>query len=216
MLNHDQIYPIILPSHNQFTTNIIFEAHHATFHGSFKLTFAYIRNKFHIMRAKDRINCHIRHCVICIRFAKNQQNQLMGSLPFPRVNQSKPFLFTGVDYAGPMLIRNKNSQGSKTSKAYIAVFVCLCTKALHIELVSNLTSEAFLAALRRFVARRGRCQTLFSDCGTNFKGASKILQNECHTAQKSWKNQLQTDLSTLGIKWKLILLLLPFWWFVGS
>lgn len=202
VLSYDQKYPIILPSHHQFTTNLIYEAHNATLHGSFKLTFAYIRNKFHIIRAKDRINFYIRRCINCIRHAKDQQNQLMGSLPFPRVNQSKPFLFTGVDYAGPMLIRNKFSKGSKTSKAYISIFVCLCTKAIHIELVSDLTSAAFLSALRRFIARRGRCQTLFSDCGTNFKGASKILQNECHEAQKCWNNELQPQLSEFGISWQ--------------
>lgn len=104
-----------------------------------------------------------------------------------------------MDYAGPMIIRNKFS---KTSKAYIAIFICLCTKAIHIELVSDLTSNAFLAALRRLVYRRGRCQVMHSDCGTNFKGASKILLNECHEAQKTWKNELQPKLKDLGISWE--------------
>ncbi|XP_074026222.1 uncharacterized protein [Leptinotarsa decemlineata] len=67
-------------------------------------------------------------------------------------------------------------RGSKTIKAYICLFVCLATKAIHIELASNLSSDAFLAALRRFVARRGRCSSISSDCGTNFIGACSQLK----------------------------------------
>lgn len=60
-------------------------------------------------------------------------------------------------------------------KAYVCIFVCTATKAVHIELVSDLTTEAFLACLRRFIARRGRCSLILSDCGTNFVGANRLL-----------------------------------------
>jgi len=76
---------------------------------------------------------------------------------------SYPFLNTGIDYAGPYYIKCSKSRGQKTYKGYIAVFVCMATKAIHLEVVSDLTSDAFLAAIRRFIARRGKCAAIYSD-----------------------------------------------------
>ncbi|XP_011858174.1 PREDICTED: uncharacterized protein LOC105555739 [Vollenhovia emeryi] len=100
----------------------------------------------------------------------------MGNLPSPRVTPARPFLNTGVDYAGPVWLRTSKGRGHRASKAFIAVFVCLSTRAVHLDVVSDYTAEAFLAALRRFVARRGLCQALYSDCGTNFVGADSQLK----------------------------------------
>ncbi|XP_044764471.1 uncharacterized protein LOC123321032 [Coccinella septempunctata] len=78
-------------------------------------------------------------------------------------------------------------RGAKVLKAYLCLFVCFTTKALHLELVSDLSSEAFLAALKRFIARRGRCNRLFSDGGTNFKGAQRELLNNMKYAAEAEK-----------------------------
>ena len=84
----------------------------------------------------------------------------MGELPPARVQPSRPFLTTGVDYAGPIQLRVGTTRSKIITKGcYIAIFVCFATKAVHIEVVSSLTTEAFLAALRRFIARRGKTQT---------------------------------------------------------
>lgn len=99
----------------------------------------------------------------------------MGDLPVLRVSQLKPFSCVGVDYGGPFPITLSKRRGSKTQKAYLCLFICFATKAIHVEIASDLTSETFLAALRRFIARRGRCSRIFSDCGTNFVGAHKEL-----------------------------------------
>ncbi|GFY15734.1 uncharacterized protein TNCV_1283791 [Trichonephila clavipes] len=85
--------------------------------------------------------------------------QSMGDLPTHRVTPSKPFSVCGVDYAGPINILRYRGRGAKTTKGYIALFVCFVTKALHLELVSDLTSEAFIASLKRFCARRGALST---------------------------------------------------------
>jgi len=77
----------------------------------------------------------------------------MGELPSARVQPSRPFLNTGVDYAGPVSLRVGTPRSKTTIKGYIAIFVCFATKAIHIEAVTSLTAEAFLAALRRFIAR---------------------------------------------------------------
>lgn len=100
---------------------------------------------------------------------------MMGDLPVARVSECKAFLNTGVDYAGPFNITISKRRGVKSQKAYLCLFVCLATKALHLELASDLSTPVFLAALRRFVARRGTVNTIYCDQGTNFIGASNSL-----------------------------------------
>ena len=79
----------------------------------------------------------------------------MGNLLEVRLTPGKPFQASGVDYAGPYNILKSKGQGSKTYKGYIAVFICLKTKAVHIELVSGYSSQDFIAAFIRFTSIRG-------------------------------------------------------------
>ena len=102
---------------------------------------------------------------------------LMGKLPATRVSPSPPFTTTGIDYAGPLLLKRGYTRKPQIVKAYLAVFVCLSTKAVHLEVVSDLTTEAFLAALRRFISERGRPQAIHTDNGSNFIGAKNDLQD---------------------------------------
>ncbi|XP_044757058.1 uncharacterized protein LOC123315434 [Coccinella septempunctata] len=99
----------------------------------------------------------------------------MGDLPPSRVSRLKPFSHTGVDFAGPFKVTMSKHRGIRASKAYLCLFVCFATKAVHLELASDLTMNTFLAALKRFIARRGRCSNLYSDCGTNFVAAHRYL-----------------------------------------
>ncbi|XP_031359032.1 uncharacterized protein LOC116182630 [Photinus pyralis] len=101
----------------------------------------------------------------------------MGDLPSLRVSKLKAFSCVGLDYAGPFKITMGKYRGAKSYKGYICIFVCFATKCIHLELSSDLTSETFIASLRRFIARRGRCSVIHCDCGTNFVGANRqILQ----------------------------------------
>ncbi|XP_030763202.1 uncharacterized protein LOC115887829 [Sitophilus oryzae] len=118
------------------------------------------------------------------------QPPIMGDIPAVRLSQVKPFSEVGCDYGGPFSLLRYRARGAKSCKAYICLFVCMATKALHLELVSDLSSETFLGALRRFISRRGRCNHIYSDCGTNFVGASRELINMLKSAaeqeQISW------------------------------
>lgn len=96
----------------------------------------------------------------------------MGNLPNPRVLPSKPFSHSGVHYAGPFHLTLSKTRGAKTYKVYVCLFIYLSTKAIHIELVSDLTAEAFLSASRRFVARRGSTYT-----ATTVVIFSKLIKN---------------------------------------
>lgn len=201
-VSYNQKHPIILPSHSQVTTNLIHLAHHATLHGTNSLTASYLRFKFHILRCADRIKILLRSCPKCIRLAKERHEQLMGSLPTNRVNPHRPFLCTGVDYAGPFTVKAYKGRCNKFLKSYVALFVCFTTKAIHLELVSELTATAFYAAFRRFVSRRGNCQTLHSDCGTNFVKGNKLMMEEVYKAEKTWKSELAIDFQAMGTKWE--------------
>lgn len=112
----------------------------------------------------------------------------MEQLPPERLTPSRPFLNSGVDYTGPLQIKNWRGRNSRIYKAWISLFVCLSTSAVHIELVTDCTTDAFIAAYKRFTARRGICATLTSDCGTNFKGADVELQNLFSTSSKEQGN----------------------------
>lgn len=78
--------------------------------------------------------------------------------------------------------------------------MCFSTKSIYLELVSELTATAFIAAFRRFVNRRGRCEKLYSDRGTNFVKGDKLLTNEIHRAQLTWKTDLEIDFAAMGTK----------------
>jgi len=129
----------------------------------------------------------------------------MGELASARVQPSRPFLNTGVDYARPISLRIGTPHSKTIVKGYVAIFVCFATKAIHIEVVTSLTTEAFLAALRCFIARQGRPRTIHSDNGTNFQGAA----NELHAVYKmlhstSQVATIQDFLAAEGREWNFI------------
>lgn len=93
------------------------------------------------------------------------------------VRHSSPFLHSGVDYAGPFEVKARGGRCKIIEKKYVAVFVCMATKAVHLELVDDLSIAAFIAAFPRFTGVRGSCTHLWSDNGTCFIGAEKELAN---------------------------------------
>lgn len=90
----------------------------------------------------------------CVRERAAVPSQLMGDLPAVRVTPARPFSHTGIDYAGPLLVRVAPGRGYRTQKCYIALFVCLAIRVIHLELVTDCSTAEFLAAFDRFTARR--------------------------------------------------------------
>ncbi|KAL9873081.1 uncharacterized protein ACN427_014056 [Glossina fuscipes fuscipes] len=125
----------------------------------------------------------------------------MGDLPDLRVQESRPFNVVGVDFCGPFEIYY-GKRGIVSTKGYISVFICFCTKAIHLELVEDLAAQPFLAALRRFIGRRGLCSTIYSDNATNFIDAKK----ELHELYKMFKSTdiILNECASHGIIWKTI------------
>ncbi|XP_039435277.1 uncharacterized protein LOC120417340 [Culex pipiens pallens] len=128
--------------------------------------------------------------------------QLMGSLPSVRTNPARPFVHCGVDFAGPILVRTSNLRTAKTVKGYVVVFVCLATKAVHLEAVSDLSTSAFLTALKRMFALRGISSEIWSDRGTNFVGADRHIRE--HLQSPEFNRAVNQYLSDLKVKWTFI------------
>ncbi|XP_071635052.1 uncharacterized protein [Temnothorax longispinosus] len=201
LLTDEAKHPCILPKESAFTTLVISDAHSRTLHGGTQITLSYICQRYWIVKGRVAVKSFILKCVNCTLFRQERAQQLMGQLPASRVVPSRPFLHSGVDYAGPFSIKTWKGKNAKTYKGYIVLFVCFSTSAIHLEIVTDYTSEAFLAAYRRFTARRGICATLTSDCGTTFIGANKELK-KLFLAASTERKHLSSILSNDGTQWK--------------
>lgn len=174
-LPYDQKHPIILPSKHPLTKLIIRYEHIKHLHAGTQTLLAIIRLKYWPILGRNSVKRVIHNCIKCFRVKPVDTNNIMGNLPTARLTPAKPFNSCGVDYAGPIQIKTSNLRNYKIVKAYICIFVCFCTRAIHIELVNDLTTESFINALKRFISRRGKPSEIFSDNGTNFVGARNEL-----------------------------------------
>lgn len=177
-LSYDQKHPFLLPQKHRFTELLIEDIHRENLHPGLQTVHYLVSQNFWILSSRRAIRHTLSKCHKCFRIKPTPLEPFMGNLPPSRINQVKPFQCVGVDYGGPFYITHRKGKGMKSHKAYICLFVCFATKCVHLELASDLSTDAFLAALRRFISRRGRCAKIFSDCGTNFVGAHRQLA-EC-------------------------------------
>ncbi|XP_046963315.1 uncharacterized protein LOC124532456 [Vanessa cardui] len=200
----DTKHPIILPSKSHLTNLILAETHMNTLHGGPQLMLNYLRSKYWVLDAKNRVKMVVRNCVVCARHAALTRNQLMGQLPPVRVTPIRAFYRSGVDYAGPIQIRMSKGRGMRAYKGYICLFVCMATRAIHLEAVSDLTSQSFIAAFKRFVARRGHCADLYSDNGTNFVGAARELRILFAQEKSTLTKDIAEALANNGTTWHFI------------
>ena len=129
----------------------------------------------------------------------------MGQLPAERLTPGPIFDKVGVDFAGPVLTKYAYVRKPVLVKSYVCLFVSLSVKAVHLEPVSDLTSDTFVATLRRFIARRGKPSLIMSDHGTNFVGADRELR-EMHEflQEQKIKGEISDFCTTQNIEWKFI------------
>ncbi|UYV64961.1 hypothetical protein LAZ67_3002567 [Cordylochernes scorpioides] len=197
LLSFDQKHPIILPKAHYITQLVIRHYHERLLHAGVQLTLSAIREKYWIPSGRCLVKKILFECIKCARFRTKAVQQLMGNLPTSRTNWTRPFTKTDIDFAGPVIMKTSNLRNARCDKAYIALFICMFSKAMHIELVTNLTTEAFLAALRRFIGRRGRPAEINTDNATNFVGAYKDLR-------KLFNSNIHDFASSEEIKWNFI------------
>lgn len=176
-VSRDEQFPIVLSKKGILAKLLIRDAHLTLQHGGTQVILQYLRERYWIIGARVLAKGILKSCPICFRLRMKTSEQLMATLPTIRTTPQRAFSKVGVDYAGPVIIRSALGRLPKLTKAWIAVFVCLVTRAIHLELVSDATTQAFIAALRRMISRRGIVTEIISDNGTNFVGANNYIRN---------------------------------------
>ncbi|XP_030753181.1 uncharacterized protein LOC115880184 [Sitophilus oryzae] len=182
LLNYEKKYPLILPSNCRLTYLLLEYTHKCNLHPGVQTTQFLLSQHYWILSTRRAVKRVLSKCLTCFRVNPPTLQPLMGNLPASRISKIKPFSVVGIDFGGPFFITATRIRGVKVIKAYICIFVCFATKAIHIELASDLSANCFLCALRRFIAQRGRCSKIVSDNATNFSGANKYLLNIFKTA----------------------------------
>ena len=165
-----QKHPYILPGNDALSELLIRKAHEDVMHSGLQATLNQLRETYWILKSRQMTKSCVKRCLICRRARVKAGQQISAPLPKDRINEAQAFEITGVDFAGPIYVKPDNK------KAYIALFTCAVTRAVHLELVSDLTTDAFLLALKRFIARRGICSVIYSDNAKTFKKAEKDLK----------------------------------------
>uniref|UniRef100_A0A8D8QZ38 Integrase catalytic domain-containing protein n=1 Tax=Cacopsylla melanoneura TaxID=428564 RepID=A0A8D8QZ38_9HEMI len=193
-------HPILLSKDCHLTYLIILTHHIMTLHGGPKLVQSLIQRKFWIVNARSVIRSVLSKCVFCTKLKAQTIQPIMADLPTARVTQGRPFQNVGVDFGGPFSYKTGPRRNSPVGKCYLALFVCMATKSIHLELVSSLSTAAFIATLDRFIGRRGLPQRMFSDNGTNFRGTASYLQEVQQFLQDSCPDIIK-HLLTQKISW---------------
>lgn len=168
--NYSKKHPILLCSKHPFTHLLLRYEHKQLLHAPPQLLLYTVRNTWWPVGGRNLAKQIVHSCILCVRMRGKNLNPIMGNLPEARLDPGFPFIRCGVDYAGPVYVLSRRGRGAKTVKAYICLFICFATRAVHLELVSDLTSESYLLALKRFISRRGKPIEIFSDNGKNFVG----------------------------------------------
>ena len=205
-LSYNQKHPILLPSKHYVTRLVIREEHLRLKHAGAQATLYSVREHYWPLDARNVTRRIIHQCVPCFRVIPRGVNYMMGDLPQVRISHSlRPFVNVGVDYCGPLYIKEKRFQNRKRIKVYVAIFVCMGTKAVHLELISDMSTEVFIAGLKRFFARRGKSKSIYSDNGKIFVGANREL-NELYelTLSTEHRKDLQQFLLDEKITWHFI------------
>ena len=166
-------HPILLPSKHKVTTLLIERVHRAGCHYGVNYVVTMLRQHWWIPKMRQCVKRVVSKCITCCKLQTRSFPALRApDLPDFRVNRVDPFAITGVDYTGALSIK-----GTPESKVYIVLFTCAVTRAVHLELVRDLSAISFLQALRRFCGRRSCPKMLLSDNATYFTSVAKHLSD---------------------------------------
>ena len=191
----DAKHPWIIPQDHHVTRLIVHHYHVELGHAGCERVLAESRLWYWIVGGRSTVRSVIGRCFPCKRAWASALSQEMADLPPDRVTPGDPpFTNVGVDYFGPIIV----IRGRTELKRYGCLFTCLVTRAVHLEVANSLDTDAFLNALQRFIARRGKPQLIRSDNGTNFVGAKVELAK----AIQGWNQARINDyLLQKDIKW---------------
>lgn len=190
-------YPIVLPGQHRLVKLLIQGAHLENLHAGVQILLSKLREKFWIINGRKSVRNERNKCLRCKRYNARNVETIPIGLPLDRIKEASAFEVSGIDLAGPVILR-------AGGKAWIVLFTCATYRAIHLELVLSLSTKAFILSLRRFIARRGRPKIIYSDNGKNFVGTENLLQH------LDW-NTIEKDTASQKIMWKFIPPAAPWW-----
>ena len=188
---YDFRYPIIMPSHHPVVDMIILEDHKLNSHAGIQALQSRLRERFWIISSRKTIRRVLGSCVRCKRYDVKKIEASPAPLPLDRIRNCKVFEVAGVDLAGPFYVREKED----VQKVWLVLYTCAVYRAVHLELVKSLSTDAFLLSFRRIIARRGRPSIVYSDNGTNFVGVVGAMN------ELDW-NSINKFCALQRIKWR--------------
>ena len=222
-LTEDEKHPIILPNKSYIVKLIAEEIHRRQLHAGINHTLICIRDQYWIIRARQLVRNIVKSCFICRKVNPVRLKVLQAPLPRDRIVQTAPFDVVGVDFTGPLLVyqglpkfrkdpelkvKVASYEGVPYKKMYICLFTCAVTRAVHLELVWDLSTDSFINSFRRFISARGMCKVIYSDNAGAFQKANKDLKFYVSLMKgKSFQNYL----TQANIEWKFILECSPWW-----
>ncbi|XP_031350458.1 uncharacterized protein LOC116176124 [Photinus pyralis] len=189
--------PILLPARHPVVSAVVYDAHVKACHIRTQGLLAILRERFWILGGRRSISVIIRKCSICRRHLSKPMVTEDPALPNNRVRDAAAFEIVGIDFAGPLVLKNEEM-------VWICVFTCAIYRAVHLELCTSLSTPNFFKALRRFISRRGRPKTIYTDNGTNFVGAANILNTV------DW-NAIVRETSCERLEWRFNPPAAPWW-----
>jgi hypothetical protein len=200
----DAAFPIFLEKENAITELIIKDCHERMWHSGISNTLAELRSKYWVPQGRQVVKRIVHNCTICRRFQGKQYDAPPPPpLPPMRVDEKPPFSYVGVDFAGPLYVRESISADLK--KVWICMYTCCVSRAAHLDLVTEMTAVAFLRSLKRFTSRRGVPIKILSDNGSTFKAADRILTS-------IWKHpSVRNHIMENRITWQFNVERAPWW-----
>ncbi|XP_065902306.1 uncharacterized protein [Dysidea avara] len=203
-ISYNAKHPALLCKQHYFTELVVRDAHERVGHNGVKETLTQIRAKFWIIRGRQFVRHILYQCVVCRKLEGPPcPTPPAPSLPEFRVREAPAFTYTGVDFAGPLYV--KSHEITDVGKVWICLYTCCVTRAVHLELVPNLTAQTFIRSFKRFTARRGFPRKLVSDNGKTFKAAAKTIEKILN------QTEVQQFTAGMGLEWCFNLEKAPWW-----
>ena len=185
---------------------MIKEFHHRVRHSGINDTLVALQEKYWIIHGRQAVKCVVKACMICCRMeGPSYPAQAPANLPAYRVLDDPPFTHVGLDFAGPLYVKDGGHQSEECNKAYICLFTCASTHAIHLELTAGLNVKTFFPAFDWFISRRGLPATLMSDNAKTFKSASKDIRSITRSTK------VIRYLTNQWTSWKFIVSRAPWW-----
>ncbi|GFW17724.1 integrase catalytic domain-containing protein [Trichonephila clavipes] len=200
---YSQKHPAILAKNSKLSKIYFITLHKKLFHVGPQGLLNAVRLRFWALGGRNLARKTVHTCVVCFKCKPIPSSQIMGNIPYERVNMAPPFSITGLDLGGPYFVTYKHQRKSVLNKIYVCVCICFVTRAIHLEILSDLTSDAIIPTLKRFMSRRGKCSKIFTDNATNFVGANSQLKVFYKTFNFPDQN-LAPYFTEEGIEWNFI------------